>query len=151
MTPITQDRKNLLRSHFWSASRKCEEIYGRCRFSTVPNFTFLYFSRGLFSSCEKIKIGVSSTPPENAIVIYEHGAEISKKAFLKACGEQLKKVLGTPEGEAIAPLEILKKPPVCGCQEFKRRWEIENKKLPTGRKGWSKGTPPPPEPEDLPF
>lgn len=151
MTLITQERKNLLRSHFLESLQKCEEIYRRSRFSTVPNFIFLYFSRGWFSSCEKIKIGVSSTPPESAVVIYEHGAEISKKAFLKACGEQLKKVLDAPDGEALPPLEILKNPPVCGCQEFKRRWEIERRNLPTGRKGWSKGTPPPSEPEDLPF
>lgn len=147
---VTKERKNLHRS-FLDTLQKCEEIHGRCRFSTVPNFTFLYFSRSWFSSREKIKIGVSSTPPKNALIIYEHGAEISRKAFLKACGEQLKMVLDTPEGEAIAPLEILKNPPACGCQEFKKRWEIENKKLPTGRKKWSKGTPPPPEPEDLPF
>lgn len=147
---VTNERKNLLRARFLRALQQCEEIHGRCRFSTVPNSTFLFFCRSWFSSREKIKIGVSSTPPESALIIYEHGAEISKKAFLKACGEQLKKVLATPEGEAIAPLEILKNPPACGCQEFKKRWEIENKKLPTGRKGWSKGTPPP-EPEDLPF
>lgn len=87
--------------------RLCEEVYERGMWATVPNYTILYFP-GAIHSRGKIKIGVSSIPPEDAIIVYEHGGTIPRKVFLQACEKQLARIMDAPDGAKIPPLKILK-------------------------------------------
>lgn len=121
----------------------CGKIYHDTAFSTVPNFTSLVFSLGLFTGQEKIKMSVNNRPPENAIISVEHGIglELDRKIFLKMCAAQLKKIADAKEGEEIPALVFYKNAVFTTDDEinFPRRCEILDNGLETGKKRWSAG------------
>ena len=96
---ITVGRKMMF-SRMLEPLQACEKIYNATAFSTVPNYTNLVLSKGLFTGREKIKISVSNRPAENAIISVEHGIgdQLSPKKFLKMCTVQLKKIADAREG-----------------------------------------------------
>ena len=139
---ITKKRKMMF-SRMLEPLQACEKIYNATAFSTVPNYTNLVLSNGLFTGREKIKISVSNRPAENAIISVEHGIgdQLSPKKFLKMCTVQLKKIADAQEGAEIAPLVIRKNAGLIIVDElnFSRRCEILKNNLETGKINWSAG------------
>lgn len=138
---IVTANKKMIVSRMLAHLQACEKIYHAAVFSTVPNYTSLVFSKGIFTGREKIKISVNNKPPENAIISVEHGAQIARRSFLKLCVMQLKKIANAEEGEEIPALVFYKNAAFTADEEIKfpRRCEILDNGLKTGKNEWSAG------------
>lgn len=91
---IVTANKKMIVSRMLAHLQACEKIYHAAVFSTVPNYTSLVFSKGIFTGREKIKISVNNKPPENAIISVEHGAGMSPKKSIHGPSQRLTRYIG---------------------------------------------------------